>query len=162
MSIFMQIAGLTGESSDSNHKGWMDVENVQWGVDRQITSSSSTMNDRESSNAVISDLLITRHMDSVTPSVFIEAVCGKGKDITIHMTKTGSGTGADVYMEYKLKNALISGYHVSGDAQDTDRPVENLTISFIDVEVKYTPYDEDGNALAAIAVGFDTATNTKR
>lgn len=162
MSLFMQIAGIKGESSDSNHKNWMDVENLSWGIDRQITSSTSTMNDRESSNAVISDLSITRRMDSSTPPIFIEACCGKGKDITIHMTKTGSGTGADVYMEYKLKNALISEYQVSGNAKETDRPTESLTISFIDVEVKYTPYDEDGNALAAIAVGFDTATNTKR
>lgn len=37
-----------------------------------------------------------------------------------------------------------------------------MTISFLDAEVKYTPYDEDGNALAPIAVAFDTATNTKR
>ena len=162
MSLFMQIAGIKGESADSNHKDWMDIQTMNWGVSRQITSSSSTNNDRESSNAVISDLHITRHMDSSTPSVFIEASCGKGKDITIHMTKTGSGTGADVYMEYKLKNALISAYDVSGDTSDTDRPTENITVSFIDIEVKYTPYDEDGNALAAIAVGFDTATNTKR
>jgi len=158
----MQIAGINGESADSNHKNWMDVQTIQWGVARQITSSTSTMNDRESSNAVITDLHVTRSMDSSTPQMFIESCCGKGKDITIHLTKTGSGTGADVFMEYKLKNALISAYDVAGDTNDTDRPTENITISFIDVEVKYTPYDEDGNALAAIAVGFDTATNTKR
>ncbi len=162
MSIFMQMPGVQGESGDSNHKNWMDLESMQWGVDRQITSGTSTINDRESSNAVISDLHLVRKMDSATPPIFIESCCGKGKEIIIHLTKTGSGSGADVYMEYKLKNALISSYNVSGDSQDTDRPMEHLTISFIDAEVKYTPYDEDGNALAAIAVGFDTATNTKR
>jgi len=162
MSLFMQIAGINGECADSNHKNWMDVETLQWGVSRQITSSTSTKNDRESSNAVISDLHVTRRMDSSTPPMFIEACCGKGKDVTIHMSKTGSGTGADVYMEYKLKNALISAYDVSSDTNDTDRPTESFTISFIDAEVKYTPYDEDGNAMAAIAVGFDTSTNTKR
>jgi len=162
MSIFMKITGITGESSDSNHKGWMDVDSLQWGVNRLITSSTSTANDRESANAVISDLTFTRGMDSSTPSIFIDACCGNGKDVEIHLTKTGSGSGADVFMQYTLKNALISEYHVSGDSQSTERPTENVTLSFIDVEVKYIPHDEDGKALSAIAVGFDTATNTKR
>ncbi len=162
MSIFVNYNGIKGESSDSGHAGWMDVEQIAWGVGRQITSSSSTQGDRESSNAVISDLQITRLMDSSTPKLFIESCCGTGKDVKIHLTKTGTGSGADVYMEYTLKNALISNYTVNASATETARPTEVLTISFVDVEVKYTPYDEDGNAEAAIAVGFNTAENSKR
>lgn len=162
MSIFMNYQGIKGESSDKNHPEWMDIENIQWGVDRRITSSTSTQNDRESANAEISDLVVTRHMDSATPNLFIESCCGTGKDVVIHLTKTGTGSGTDTYMEYTLKNALISHYSVSANGQDTARPLEQLTVSFVDIEVKYTPHDEDGNALAAVAVGFDTATNTKR
>lgn len=162
MSIFMNYEGIKGESSDKNHKQWMDIDSIQWGVNRRITSATSTQNDRESSNAEVSDLVVTRRMDSATPNLFIESCCGTGKTVVIHLTKTGTGSGTDVYMEYTLKNALISNYQVSASAQDNNRPMEVLTISFVDLEVKYTPYDEDGNALAAIAVGFDTATNTKR
>lgn len=162
MSIFVNYEGITGESTDSGHAGWMDVETINWGVGRQITSNSSTAGDRESSNAVISDLQIVRKMDSSTPKLFIESCCGTGKDVVIHLTKTGTGSGADVFMEYTLKNALISAYSVDASSQETSRPTESLTITFVDVEVKYTPFDEDGNAEAAIAVGFDTASNTKR
>lgn len=162
MSVFVNYEGIKGESSDSGHKGWMDVEAVSWGVGRQITSNSSTQGDRESSNAVISDLHVTRYMDSSTPKLFIESCCGTGKEVKIHLTKTGTGSGSDVYMEYTLKNALISSYSVNAVGQDNNRPTETFTITFVDVEVKYTPYDEDGNAEAAIAVGFDTASNTKR
>ena len=162
MSIFMQYDGIVGESSDSGHKSWMDVESISWGVGRQINSPTSTQGDRESSNAVISDLQVTRFMDSATPKLFIESCCGTGKQVKIHLTKTGTGGGADVFMEYTLKNALISDYSVSAGSQDNHRPSETVTISFVDVEVKYTPYDEDGTAQAAIAVGYDTATNTKR
>jgi type VI secretion system secreted protein Hcp len=162
MSIFINYEGIKGESSDKSHKQWMDIETIQWGVTRRITSNTSTQNDRESSNAEISSLVITRRMDSATPNLFIESCCGTGRTVVVHLTKTGTGAGTDVYMEYTLKNALISNYGVSAETQDTERPLETLTISFVDLEVKYTPYDQDGNALAAIAVGFDTATNTKR
>lgn len=162
MSIFVNYDGIKGEASDAGHKQWMDVESVNWGVSRNITSSTSTQGDRESSNAVIQDLQLVRLMDSATPKIFIESCCGTGKDVVIHLTKTGTGSGTDVYMQYTLKNALISNYVVEAETQGNERPKETITISFVDVEVKYTPYDEDGNAEAAIAVGFDTATNTKR
>jgi len=162
MSIFMKYEGIKGESSDKNHKDWMDIQEISWGVHRNITSHTSTRNDRESANAEITDLTVERFMDSATPKLFIESCCGKGKTVVLHLTKTGTGTGSDVFMEYTLKNALLSDYSVNAKTQDESRPVERLTISFVDVEVKYTPYDEDGNAMAAIAVGFDTATNTKR
>lgn len=162
MSIFMNFEGIKGESSDKGHKQWMDIDSIQWGVTRRINTMTSSQNDRESSNAEISNLVITRYMDSATPSLFIESCCGTGKDVVIHLTKTGTGSGTDVYMEYTLKNALVSDYQVAAQSQDSNRPMETITISFVDLEVKYTPYDDDGNALAAIAVGFDTATNTKR
>ncbi len=162
MSIFMNYQGISGESSDSNHQGWMDIDELSWGVGRKITSASSTQGDRESANAEITDLRVVRKMDSATPALFIESCCGKGKDVVIHLTKTGSGGGADVYMEYTLKNALITDYAVEAEAQKNERPTESLTISFIDIEAKYTAYDESGNAMAPVAVGFDTATNTKR
>ncbi|MBX2808962.1 MAG: type VI secretion system tube protein Hcp [Cellvibrionaceae bacterium] len=73
------------------------------------------------------------------PKIFIEFCCGTGKDVTLSLTKTGAGSGADVYMQYILKNALISGYNVRGSEHDTNRPIEDITISFVDIEVKYTP-----------------------
>lgn len=162
MSAFILIEGVKGEASDSGHKDWIDVETYHWGASRKITSLTSTRGDRESSNATISDLHITKFMDSASPNIFINACCSRGCDMKIHLTKTGAGSGADVFMEYTLKNAIISDYHVSGSKLNPNRPLEHITISFTEVEVKYTPYDEDGNAQAPIAVGFDTATNTKK
>jgi len=77
-------------------------------------------------------------------------------------TKTGKGSGADVYLELTLKNALINKFSFAGKSQSNNRPMEAISVSFVEMEVKYTPYDEDGNQIAAIAVGFDTATNTKK
>lgn len=158
----MNIQGLTGEASDAEHSGWLDIEDLEWGVCRRITSNTSTANDRESSNAAISDLTIRRRMDSATPSLFIESCCGRGRNITIHLTKTGAGSGADTFMAYEMRNAIVAGYEVAVDGESERRPIEKIEISFVDLEVKYTPYDEDGTPMAAIAVGFDTATNTKR
>lgn len=68
MSIFVKYDGIQGESSDSNHKGWMDVKSCNFDISRAITSATSTKGDRESSNAEIDDIIITRYTDSATPN----------------------------------------------------------------------------------------------
>lgn len=101
-------------------------------------------------------------MDSATPYLFLETCCGRGKDVVLELTKTGAGSGADVFMTYTLRNALLSNYDVESSNRRNSRPTELLTLSFVDIEVKYTPYDEGGNALAPLAVGFNTATHERR
>ncbi|MGH1439749.1 MAG: Hcp family type VI secretion system effector [Cellvibrionaceae bacterium] len=161
MSIFIQHPDIKGETSDKNHQGCIDALEVEFGVSRAITSATSTQGDRESSNAVISDLTFTKWMDKATPYLFIETMCGRGKTIKIYMTKTGAGDGADVFLEYTLENALFSKMDTEMMAYDNARPLEIFKISFTSMSVKYIQYDEDGNMLAPQAVGFDTATNTK-
>lgn len=162
MSIFLNYEGIKGESSDSNHKDWVDITGWTFDIERAITSATSTRGDRESSNAEIGDLLLTKHTDSSTPKFFIESCCGTGKNATLHFTKSGAGSGADVYMEIILKNALISKFSIAGNDKDVNRPQEAISISFVEIEVKYIQHDEDGNAMAPVAVGFDTATNAKK
>jgi len=162
MAILLHYEGIEGETSDNNHKGWIDIASWMLGTKRDITSNTSTKGDRESSNARISDLKINKYMDSATLGLFLESCCGKGKTVKLRLTKTGTGDGSDVFMEYILENAIISEYDVGGDEEDTKRPLETITISFVAVQVRYTPYDEKGNAMAPMAGGFDTATNTKK
>lgn len=161
MSIFILYEGIKGESSDKNHPGCIDIRSVSWQVSRKITSNTSTTGDRESANAVISDLTIKKLMDKATPQLFIQACCGNGKTLKIYLTKTGTGSGSDTYIEYTLHNAIITDYQMAAWDDDLDRPIEKIKISFVKLELRYIPYDEDGIAMAAIATGFDTATNMK-
>jgi type VI protein secretion system component Hcp len=162
MSVFLYIEGVPGEVSDANFTGWLDTRGWSWGTKRNITSNTSTQGDRESANAIITDLTIRRRMDKATPKLFIEACCGTGKKIKLVQTKTGTGNGADVFIEYTFHNALISNYQIEANTKSPTRPYEEITISFIELDVKYTQYDEDGNPEAPVAVGFNTATNTKK
>ncbi|MGH1439637.1 MAG: Hcp family type VI secretion system effector [Cellvibrionaceae bacterium] len=158
MSIFLQHPNIKGETSDKNHKGCIDILDVQFGINRHITSASSTRGDRESSNAVISDLTFKKLMDKSTPYLFIETCCGTGKTLKFLMTKTGAGDGADVFMEYTLENALFS--HMKTDHNGL-RAIEKINISFTKMSMKYVSYDENGHLETPQVVGFDTATNTK-
>lgn len=161
MSIFMEHPEIKGEVADSQHRGWIDIDDVSFSTRRRITSDPATRNDRESANAEITDLMLSRRVDSATPYLFVASCCGNGQTVTIKLTKTGNGVGSDTYMTYTLKNALVSSYEVDAHAQANVRPTELLTLSFVEMELKYTPYDDDGNAKAPIAVAFNIATNER-
>ena|GEM_PF-467638 len=162
MSMFLQYGNVKGECNDENHKQWLDVEYIKWeGVKRKITSSSSTHKDRESSNAVIKNIDLVRRVDKATPYVFMESCCGTGVDAKIAMTKTGYGSGTDVFMLYTLKNVLITNYIVFASSQSNARPLERISLSFVDMQMKYMTYDDNGIIINPVAVGFNTATNQK-
>ncbi|MEX0871909.1 MAG: type VI secretion system tube protein Hcp [Aquisalimonadaceae bacterium] len=161
MAIYMNYPGVSGTCSDANHRGWLIILELEWGTQRRITSASSTRGDRESSSTRISDLTVTRVMDSATPALFIEACSGRGKEVVIRAGKTtSSGSGADVYLEYVLAHCLVKSYEMTASPQHGNRPMERLVLSFTKMLVRYTPYDSDGDAMAAMSVGYDTATNT--
>lgn len=163
MSIFLYIPGIAGEASDAGHQGWIDIEEFSTGTLRAVTSQTSTQGDRESSNAITQDFKLVKRMDRASPAMFIDSCCMRGKEMKIHIAKTGQGLmGADVYMEYILRHAIISEYTVQGAGDSILRPREIITISYTDIDAKYTPYSEDGIAMSNIAVGFNTATNTKK
>ena len=161
MSMFLQHPAIKGATSDKNHAGCIDILDVEFGVSRRITASTSTQGDRESSNATISDLKITKWKNRSSPYLFIETCCGTGKELKIYMTKTGAGDGSEVFMEYTLKNALLSQMDTEAMKYGNVRPVEIIKISFTSMTVKYVQYDEDGNMVAPQVVGFDTKANTK-
>lgn len=163
MSIFMHLEGIdNGEAADANHQGWIDVVDLTWAASRKITSVSGTRDDRESGNAELSELTLNKFMDRTSPALFLLACCGRGRTVTLALTKTGDGPGADVFNTYTLEHALVSGYQIDANAEDVIRPLETITLNFRALEQRYVPYDDDGSALSAVVVGFDAATNKRK
>mgnify|MGYP000038197889 CR=1 FL=1 len=153
MSIFMNYDNIKGETTAKGHEDWIDLLSLDWGVQRGITARVGTSKDREATSADVSELRITKYMDNTTPYLFKEAWVGKGKAVQIHLTKTGDTL--ENYMEYTLKDCMISGYRVNTEGE---RPVEEITLSFTKIEQKYTPYDDNHKAASPVSNGYDVAT----
>ncbi|MBX2807610.1 MAG: type VI secretion system tube protein Hcp [Cellvibrionaceae bacterium] len=161
MSIFMYVPGITGETSDKNHAGCIDVLRIKFSASRAITSNTSTKGDRESSNTEFSSVKLLKLMDKSTPNIFMETAYGTGKTIKLYMTKTGTGNSAHVFMEYTLEHAIFSRLNTIATKDSGRRPFEEIEISFTKLTTRYIQYDENGDGLTPVAVGFDITTNTK-
>ncbi len=153
MALYMQIDDITGNVTESGHEEWIQIDSLQWGVGRAISSEIGRAADRESSQPSISEITVTKLMDESSPDLFTEACTGDGKTVTIDFCKTGQSV--ETYMQYELENCMISGYSVSSGG---DRPMETISLSFTKITMTYTPTEETGELGSPIPAGYDMQT----
>ncbi|HYF98340.1 MAG TPA: type VI secretion system tube protein Hcp, partial [Coxiellaceae bacterium] len=72
-------------------------------------------------------------------------------EIKIDICQTGSSLIP--YMQYILRNVIISGYNVEADHEFY--PLEKLQLSFDRIEMRYTPFDEQNQAQSPIPAAYD-------
>jgi type VI secretion system secreted protein Hcp len=154
MAIYMNYDGIPGEATQADHQNWIDIGSFQFGIGRAISHGIGSTANREASEPSISEITVTKTMDSSSPKLFTESVTGAaGKTIKIDLVSTGSP--GNTYATYTLTNSLISGYSVSTGG---DRPSESISISFTKIEFKLTPFTSDGKAGSPVAVNYDLST----
>lgn len=154
MAIYVKYDGIDGDATHKGHEKWFDVGSLQFGVGRGISTPTGSAANRESSQASVSEVTITRMLDASSPKIFTEAATGKtGKKVVIDLVTTGDP--GDTYMTYTLTNTLISGYSVSTGG---DRPSESISLNFTKMEHKFIPFDEDNNPKSPIISSYDLAT----
>ena len=155
--IYCHYEGVDGTATEQNHKKWIKVSSVQWGVGRAITLTPGATQNREGSTPSISEITFVKDMDGSTPKLF-QLACGKdvkGKTFKFHFTRTGDPE--PIYLEVTLTDALVSGYSVSSGG---DTPSESVSLNFTKIELKYTPTGEDVTDASPILANYD-ATESK-
>ena len=153
ISILMTYGDVKGDASDAAHKNWIHLESCDFGVIRNVTQESGNPK-RNVGTPAISKIKISKRMDSATPGAFLESLTGSGQNATIHFCQGADGSNLQVFMEYKLENAIISHYNVKA-ARGSKIVHENITISFTTIKTVYTPYDTTGRKGTPMASGYN-------
>jgi type VI secretion system secreted protein Hcp len=161
MSAYIKIEAIKkGDANAKGHegdKGWIDIDSIQFGSNRNIATPVGASSKREASAPSISEIVITKRMDSTSPLLFQESLVGKGGKVEIHLVRTGSDK-LETYLEITLTNTLVSGFSVSSGG---DRPTESITLNFTKIEFKYTPFDDTHTAGTPTSSSYDLAAGTK-
>ena len=143
MAIYLKFGDLKGESLAEGHKGtdgWMEINSCQMGAGRGISTPVGGSSKREASAPSISEIVVTRLLDSVSTRLFSECVGGVGVDATIEFVTTNSDK-LETYLTVKLTNTMISGYSFSSGG---DRPSESISLNFTKIDITYQGYDDKG------------------
>uniref|UniRef100_A0A7S3L1D1 Type VI secretion system tube protein Hcp n=1 Tax=Amphora coffeiformis TaxID=265554 RepID=A0A7S3L1D1_9STRA len=132
-AVYMKIGDIKGESTDTDHKDWIDVLSVDWGILHQRT----TGNARRRGSVIVEDINCTKKLDKSTPKL-IEAVAS-GQVFTKAMVEfdrvvsdSTGGSRREVYYRYELTNVLVSSYSVSHSDGQPGTEVVSLSFEVID------------------------------
>lgn len=158
MSLFIKYGSIEGEATLQEAEKWVDVDSMNFGVDRDINTTVGRAANREVSLANVHTITVTKDWDmSSHHFVKAAAIGNKGEDLEIIVTKA-SDAGADVWLKIKCENTLVSAYtmNVSSDG----KPYESITFDFTKCELTNSARAMEGDIKSNEVITLDKAKGT--
>jgi len=156
--IYMNCSNLTRGLSSSRGSGWIELQSFQWGVGRGVTSprdaSSGGAANREASAPSVSEIVVTKTVDSASPNLFSRAVETKQlvKSCTVDMDKPARN-GNQEYLSFTMKDVIVTSVHMAGNPGDTN-PQEQVSFAFGKIEYSYKSEQSNGAKATTVAPGL--------
>jgi type VI secretion system secreted protein Hcp len=157
MPIYVEWDGITGDVTAKGFEKHIEVNSFQYGIGRGIGSPMGGSKDRESSAPSISEVVVTKPMDSASVALFESALYGEGKKVTAKFCKTDKDK-LEVYLSYELQEVLVSGYSVSSGG---DNPSESISLNFTKILMIVTPGGSLNETGSAMPTGWDLGLQSK-
>jgi type VI secretion system secreted protein Hcp len=150
--MFLKLAGVTGEASDADHKGEIQVVGWSWG----LAAPSSAVTGQATGKAALSELLIVKKVDQATPTLM--AFVRNHKPLpTARLSVRKAGTTPLEYFKIELEQVRITG--LTTDSQDTEL-IEKVKLAFQKVTVTYIPQQSGTGAKGGGEVVFTADAQT--
>jgi type VI secretion system secreted protein Hcp len=160
VAFYLQISSIKGSVTEGKHKGWIKLDSMDLGNQRDIYVKPGSSADREYSFPKISDLILTKELDVSSPYLYQKSLTGESLDKVVIQACNLSNN--QVYLEYTLSDVMISHYDLSGiSPDDHDHLKETVHLNFTKVQMKYVPTSASGQAGSQVVAGYDIGTAGK-
>lgn len=133
--MFLKIQGVTGEASDADHKGEIDVISWSWGL-----HAPTSMPGKGTGKASISELMIVKRVDQSSPTLM--SYIRSHKEVAkAALTVRKAGTTPLEYFRIELEKVRINSLNIDSEASEL---TERLSLGFEKVRITYTPQGSTG------------------
>jgi type VI secretion system secreted protein Hcp len=126
-SMFMQVPGIKGESTDAKHSAWIDLQSLQG----CISNTTGT-------KAAACDISISKNVDQSTTSVYSSLLTGKAtgaSKVLIDVCKILGGSTQLCYYKIELGNARFTSASSGAGGSGVS---ESWSITFDAIKWTYT------------------------
>lgn len=152
----IKFDGVEGESTHKDHKGEIEVLSWSWGVSN---ISSTAGGGSGKGKASPGDMHLTHQYDKASP--VLAKQCATGKHFKqVVLTSRKSGEGQKDFLKVTMKEVFISS--VQNAAGGDGGVMENVSMSYKDIEFEYKPQDDKGGLGGAVKFGWNIATTETR
>ena len=153
---FLKISGVDGESTDSKHKGEIELESWSYGLTH--TGGGHSGGGGGAGKAVFQDFHFVMKVSKASPKIFQACTTGEHlKDATLVARKAGKEQ--QEYLKIKLSEVLVSSYQQGGSVGEQIVPMDQVSFNFAKIEIEYREQKSDGSLGGAVKGGFDLKQN---
>lgn len=160
IDAFLKIEGIPGESTDSQFKDWIELEDFDVGASQSASATASSSGGASSGRAKMSDFHIVKLADRATPKLHEACCSGKHfKEVTICVNRAG---GEKIkYLEITLEEVIISSVNLCGNGSTEDGfPTQTVSLNYARIKMTYVQQSrKDGQGGGQIIGGWDAASN---
>ena len=158
VDYYLKIDGVEGESTDSKHKGTIDIESFSWGVTQ--AGDHSTRGGGGAGKAVFQDLHFTSKMSKASPKLML--ACAEGTHIkSAVLISRKAGGKQEEYLKVTMSDLIISSYQSGGSGHSDVIPTDQFSLNFAKIEYEYKEQKADGTLGGAVKTGYDIKANKK-
>jgi type VI secretion system secreted protein Hcp len=153
--MFLNLHGITGESSDSTHKNEIELLGWEWSI--QQSSDMHMGSGGGSGKATVHDLTFEHYVDRSSPNLMKYCLTGKHIEQATLITRKSGGSPLE-YHKIIMDNVIVTSVNPISTQVD-DRILEHVAISFAKVRQEYIVQNALGGSAGAITAGFDIKAN---
>ena len=142
MFLKLKNPDVTGEATDTDHKGEIDVVSWSWG----IQGSTDVATGQAAAKAKLTELRIVKRIDRSSPVLMQLAKNNKVTDLAT-LTLRKAGTTQLTFFKIELKKVRVTAVNVESSnsvAATSTELVERVNLGFEHVTVTYTPQGSTG------------------
>jgi type VI secretion system secreted protein Hcp len=156
VDYFIKFDGIKGESTDSKHKGEVDIESWSWGETQ--SGSVGPGGGGGTGKVAMQDFHFVMRLNAASPGLM--QACATGKHIkTAVLTGRKAGKQQMEYLTFKFHDVLVSSFQTGGSEQSDVVPTDSVSLNYAKIEVAYRPQKPDGTLDSPIHFKFDLKTN---
>ncbi len=158
---FLKITGITGESTDTNHEGWIEVLSFSWGASNSVNASARGAS---AGKAAATDFSFLKQTDSASPQIFLKLCEGyEFSQVSLACRKSAASAAGEPesdFLKIEFYNVLFTGITEGGNTATDQQPAETISFAFQKVVFAETATTAAGGAGATITGTFNFTTNT--
>jgi type VI secretion system secreted protein Hcp len=153
--MFIKIGDVKGESTDSAHKGEIDI--LSWSLAAAQQGTSGSGGGSGAGKVQIHDLVLTKYIDNASPTLF--QMCCDGTHIKKCILTVRKAGGKQLeYLTIALDNSMVASIETGGKSGD-DRLTETIRLNFAKIGMQYKPQVDGGAGGAGNSKGWDLTAN---
>jgi len=131
MPVYMKYEGAQGSCTAQGYQNWIELYSCNFQSTRQVGTPSGRGTNRESSAPSVSEVSISKNLDTSSGVLYKASLAGKGVNVTIVMLKASAdGSKLEEVDKLELQDTLVTNYSISAHGGDTHRPpVESMSLN---------------------------------